>query len=65
MKNVFIWRLLVPPPAGGVAARPGMGEVAAKGGRKRYRSARSETGCREKRLLLYGSSIVSSNGSIV
>jgi len=37
MKDVFIWRLLVPPPAGGASARLPRIWGMAGGGRRRYR----------------------------
>ena len=41
MKGVFIRRLLVPPPAGGVVAGQGLARARRGGGRKRYRKAKS------------------------
>ena len=41
MKGVFIRRLLVPPPAGGVVAGQGLARARRGGGRKRYRKAKN------------------------
>ena len=41
MKGVFIRRLLMPPPAGGVVAGQGLARARRGGGRKRYRKAKS------------------------